>query len=83
MTVKRSSPGTEDVSCSSGLMQLLCSPNLLERPARVRLQNPVAQIGIETRRQHAIVESGRFAARDGPEIGTRPEEVIGFGHDDP
>lgn len=55
----------------------------MEVPELVRLQDPVAKMGEETRRQHAVVEATGLRARDGPQIGTGPKKVVGLRHDDP
>jgi len=52
------------------IARLLGALNLAEPAARVRLQDSIAQIDVEAGWQHAVVEAGRTASRDGSEIGT-------------
>jgi hypothetical protein len=48
---------------------------------RVRLQNPVTDKSEEAGRRHAVIEPWWLAP--GPQSGGGPQEVIGFGDDNP
>jgi hypothetical protein len=62
---------------------LFCARNSVETAIEVSLQNTIANVSEEARRQHTVVKAGRFYTRHGVEIRAGPDEIIRLRHDNP
>lgn len=52
-------------------------------PPQMGLQDSVADMGEKARRQHTVIEAAGLKSGHRPEVWTRPQEIIGFGNDNP